>query len=326
MSKMFTPAAIGAAVLPLVMAFQPTSAASLDEMMGETGPKEVTVKVGCGKLDKANCASVVPALAQKLPTHVRLEPVESQGSSQSAIGVCKGVIQGAVGQADAFKTVAGMPECAGRIEFVGKPLYPYYAFLAVRADRKYDSLSEMVEKRGDKAVRISGGDKLSGGQVTLEAIRQSNTGFRNAISAEVAGGQTAIDKVVDGTLDGFFVMDGPESEMVKKLKSAADKNGKPLLKLIAVDPPKDLFRAASNNAGEFSMYYRTKIAVPGWLSSDIPTMAVNAVTIANTAFRQTKEGGAAIVELRKSTDGAAASIRQSTKTPKAWEPPKMGDW
>ena len=76
----------------------------------------VEVEVACGKLDKENCAVVVPEINGKtVSQNVRLKPLESKGSVDSVNGLCDGDVQMAVVQADVLAVRSAKPDCAGKI-------------------------------------------------------------------------------------------------------------------------------------------------------------------------------------------------------------------
>jgi TRAP-type uncharacterized transport system substrate-binding protein len=124
----------------------PVLAQSLSERLAakkQTSTVEMTV--ACGKLDKSNCNQVVPRLAEyAVPRGVAIKPIESQGSLESAQGLCAGLVDGAIGQRDAFDLAQRSPDCVGKFTTVGKALYPYYGYFVVRADASFSTFDDML--------------------------------------------------------------------------------------------------------------------------------------------------------------------------------------
>lgn len=319
-TSMFTKIATASA-LALNFAATDADAQSLQERLNAMKKTEnVELGVACGVPDKANCNVIVPEISQKLPSTVRLRPEETTGSNMSGQAVCANLVPAAVGQADTFKSLLRTPECAGTFEPVGKPMYPYYGFMIVRADRDYDTFSKMIDQRNGKALKIAAGSEGSGGHDTLQAIKDYAPKFANAISRENGGGQTALDRVTDGALDAFFVMDAPDSKFIDDIKSKVDEKGKNLFKIIAMDLPSGFYNNDKNTFGEYQLYTEESFKIPGWwFSTD--TISVGAVTIVNKEFREASDtNGKATSALRQATIDSTATIRDLTKTPEDWAP------
>jgi hypothetical protein len=81
-------------VLALVLTAHGAGAESLSERRaGKDKSETIEVEVACGKLDKENCAIVVPEINSKTVSQgVRLKPLESKGSVESLNGLCDGDI------------------------------------------------------------------------------------------------------------------------------------------------------------------------------------------------------------------------------------------
>src|SRR5271165_2018211 len=109
-----TPAMVAA----LLFLSAPAWAESLSERRAAKEKAEVTeVEVACGKLDKENCAVVVPEINSKtVSQNVRLKPLESKGSVESVDGLCDGDVQMAVVQADVLAARSAKPDCAGKVD------------------------------------------------------------------------------------------------------------------------------------------------------------------------------------------------------------------
>ena len=85
-----------AAILALFLAATQARAESLSERRAAKEKVEtIEVEVACGKLDKENCAIVVPEINSKTVSQgVRLKPLESKGSVESVNGLCDGDVDG----------------------------------------------------------------------------------------------------------------------------------------------------------------------------------------------------------------------------------------
>jgi len=151
----------------------PGAADSLSERRAakEAAPS-AEIEVACGKLDKENCAIVVPEInAKTVPVGVRLKPLESKGSVESANGLCDGDVQIAIVQMDVLVQRAAKPDCAGKVVVLGSPFYPYQGFMVVREETREDKFGEMVGNLKQGAVlRVAAGGSGSGGEATLRAI------------------------------------------------------------------------------------------------------------------------------------------------------------
>src|SRR5664279_5089614 len=108
----------------------PATAQSLSERRAAKETSAAEIEVACGKIDKENCAIVVPEMnAKTVPVGVRLKPLESKGSVESVNGLCDGDVKIAVVQMDVLVQRAAKPDCAGKIVGLGSPLYPYEGFM-----------------------------------------------------------------------------------------------------------------------------------------------------------------------------------------------------
>ena len=228
----------------------PATAQSLSERLAaKKQTVSVEMTVACGKLDKSNCNQVVPRLAEyAVPRGVTIKPIESQGSLESAQGLCAGLVDGAIGQRDAFDQAQRLPDCVGKFTTVGKALYPYYGYFVVRADAPFSTFDDMLSSTPvGKSRTVAAGKLGSGGQTTMSYILKGHPEAKRVISVQNFDESTSLQRIKDGSLDGYFVMDGPGSDLIENIKTSVDKNGKPLFKFL------DL-RLGSN------FYYGTK----GW--------------------------------------------------------------
>src|SRR5208282_5952677 len=114
---------VAAIVSLLLLNAAPAGADSLSERRAAKEKAEtVKVEAACGKLDKENCAVVVPEInAKTVSQNLRLKPLESKGSVESVAGLCDGDINIAVVQEDVLAARVEKPECAGKVALLGAP-------------------------------------------------------------------------------------------------------------------------------------------------------------------------------------------------------------
>jgi len=145
----------------------PARAESLsDRRAAKEATQAVEVEVACGKLEKENCAIVVPEInAKTVPVGLRLKPLESKGSVESVNSLCDGDVQIAVVQADVLVQRVTKPDCTGKVVVLGSPLYPYEGFMVVRAETREDKFGDMVANPKSGAVlHVAAGGSGSGGR------------------------------------------------------------------------------------------------------------------------------------------------------------------
>ena len=307
------------AVLPGVVRY--AYAESLSGALAANGAvKPVAMRVACGKLDKANCAQVLPRLAQQTAgEHVELKPFESTGSTESATGVCLGLVDGAILQNDAVDLRARQPDCAGKVDVVGRPLYPYYGFLVVSAAAPYDTITRLIEHlpKG-KALTVAVGENGSGGAVTMSNLLKYDPAWKAAVATVDYGLETALGRVKDRSLDGFFVMDAPDSPLIERITAEKTADGKPAFKFADVRPSDALY-AVKDWAGR--PMYQEAVVTPGFLRST-KSVSVDAVVVAANQYREDrKAGGPRVVDaLATAINKASAAIIADTKTPRDWTP------
>ncbi|HMK89678.1 MAG TPA: TAXI family TRAP transporter solute-binding subunit [Methylocystis sp.] len=203
----------------------------------------IEVEVACGKLDKENCAIVVPEInAKTVAQNIRLKPLESKGSVESVAGLCEGDVNIAVVQEDVLAARLGKPDCTGKVAVLGAPLYPYEGFLVVRAETREDKFADMVAalKRGE-VLRVAAGGSGSGGEATLRNILAGAPEWKQLVDIQPDGADTALNKLRDHQLDAFFVMDGPQSPLLTEVRETVDPKSKQrVFKFVDVRPSERL--------------------------------------------------------------------------------------
>ena len=290
---------------------------SLTERLAKTKQAAV-MQIACGKLDKANCAVVLPRIAEQASgAGLTLKPLESEGSFESATGVCLGLAEGAIVQRDAADLRARRPDCAGKIDGVGGALYPYYGFLVVGANAPYDTLEKLVDhtKEG-QTLSIAVGASGSGGAVTFGYILRARPEWQRAIQTKDYGLETALQRVRDGNLDGFFVMDAPNSPLIDKIANEKDAHGRAVFQFADVRPGKPFYKLTDWRGRPM---YQEAVVTPGFFRST-KSVSVDAVVIVGNEFREdrAKNGPASVEALADAIERAEPSILAETKTPKDW--------
>ena len=255
------------------------SAESLSERRAAKEKTEtVEVEVACGKLDKENCAVVVPEINSKtVSQNVRLKPLQSKGSVESVDGLCDGDVQMAVVQADVLAVRSAKPDCAGKVVALGAPLYPYQGFMVVRMDERNGKFGDMIARLAPGTVlKVAAGGSGSGGELTLRNILANAPEWKQLVDILPDGSETALNKLRDRQLDAFFVMDGPQSPLLQDVRDIVDPKTKDrIFKFADLRPDDKLFAIPFNGKS----LYAVATLQSGWFSATktISTPAVIAV-------------------------------------------------
>jgi TRAP-type uncharacterized transport system substrate-binding protein len=218
---------------PLAVSFSFVSMANAADNLGKYTPNpsqaaRVTIGVACGGLDKTNCKVVVPTISTfTTPQGVDLNPFQSRGSVHSMEALCgsDAPIGGAIVQLDSAIDVIQKKNCGPKVKQVGKPIYPYYAFLIVKKEMKEDYLREMANaaKQNGSAWRIAAGEDGSGGVTTFTNLLEHQDlwnpgGYPNAFQfVPGVSDEEALASLDNNTIDGFFILDGRTSTKVQQI-------------------------------------------------------------------------------------------------------------
>ena len=257
----------------------PGAADSLSDRRAAKAPAAAAdVEAACGKLDKENCAIVVPEMNSKtISANLRLKPLESRGSVESVNGLCDGDVKVAVVQMDVLAQRAAKPDCAGKVVGLGSPLYPYQGFMVVRQDAREDKFGDMVgDLKPGAVLRVAAGGSGSGGEATLRAILATVPEWKQVIDIQPDGASTALNKLRDSELDAFFVMDGPKSPLLDEVRETIDpKTKRRVFKFVDLRPNDRLLATQFNGRAVDA----TATLESGWFSSikSISTPAVIAI-------------------------------------------------
>ncbi|MBV8095744.1 MAG: hypothetical protein JO110_21455 [Acetobacteraceae bacterium] len=279
--------------------------------------KEVSLEVACGRADKENCAVVVPEVnVRTVANQVRLTPLESKGSVESIKGLCDGDVNVAVVQADAYAALSRSTSCSGKLAVLGPPVYPYLGFMVVSNERKSkDSFQGMVENPAEgKVLRIAAGGPGSGGELTLRTVLNQHPDWKSRVSIEPDGADTALNKVADGQLDAFFVMDAPKSPLIDLVRQTTNpKTHKPTFKFVDFRPSGATKEMTFNNGWPV---YATMTVAPGVFSST-KTIATPAITAVRNDWYQENPHVASVI--RQGLEDASATIAAGTGAPTEWK-------
>jgi TRAP-type uncharacterized transport system substrate-binding protein len=268
-----------AASLIALLAAAPAFGQSLSERRAAKDKAEtVEVEVACGKLDKENCAVVVPEINGKtVSQNVRLKPLESKGGVESVDGLCAGDVQMAVVQADVLAARSAKPDCAGKVVALGQPLFPYEGFMVVRADQRESKFGDMIGRLASGTVlRLAAGGSGSGGDLTFRNILANAPEWKQLVDISSDGAATALNKLSDRQIDAFFVMDGPQSPLLQAVRDTVDpKTKQRVYKFVDIRPSEKLLALPFNGRS----LYATATLESGWFSAtkSISTPAVIAV-------------------------------------------------
>lgn len=299
-------AAIIFTLLPaLLLAASGTQGESLSERRAAKEKAEsIEVEIACGKLDKENCAIVLPEINSKTVSQsVRLKPLESKGSVESLNGLCDGDVVLAVVQADVLAARVGKPDCVGKVVSLGPPLYPYEGFMVVRADAREDKFSDMISHlKPGGVLRVAAGGSGSGGELTLRNILSTAPEWKQVIDIQPDGSATALNKLQDRQLDAFFVMDGPKSPLLEEVRETVDPKSKQrVFKFVDIRPGAKLLGLQLNGRN----LYATATIEPGWFSA-IKSVATPAVIAIRDDFYKSEPAVAA--KIRQAAEDALPAI------------------
>lgn len=278
----------------------------------------VTVQVACGRLDKSNCGQVIPRLLEHLGPNTILRPVESEGSIESTTGVCEGVVEAAIAQRDSVNQRVRR-DCVGKVDLVGRPLYPYYGYLVVAASNRADSIEDLVRNVGQgQTVRIAAGSETSGGQTTMQAMLDANPAWKRAVTVSNYSQDTALQRITSGSIDAFFVMDSPHSELLENIRSSVDAREKRVFKFLDVRPGSGFYGLKDWR----NQFLYQEVVLEGGIFSSTKTVSTDAVLIMGNAFRENRQNGGtrAAEALGNAVERAVPGILADTRAPRDWTP------
>jgi hypothetical protein len=275
----------------------------------------IVLPVACGGVAMSACAKVLPRIAVRAAqSGVNLKSAAGGIPSDTVTAVCDGHAAAAIVQHDAIALIGRQPPCLGRFDVVGQPLYPYYAFLIVRADLPFRQLDEMA---GDKRRRvIMAGAEGTGGQITLGFLLRSNPVLKRSINIAMGDPDVGLQQVANGSIDGFFAVEPLDSDMISRARRITDNHGKRLYSFIDIRPPPEFFHTG-DGAGH-CLYRLTALDLGG--SEAVTTVSLDAVMLIGRTFHDAhaRGGPRAADALASAIDAAEIAILADTKSPPDW--------
>ncbi len=281
---------------------------------GNPGYGPVTLQVACGGLAKQACVKVVPRIASRtVQAGINLKPSGSGLALDTAAAVCEGEAAAAIVQRDALALIARQPSCAGRYDVIGRPLYPWYAFLVVKMGAPFQELGDMVGKR----LTVTGSPGSSG-QIALRFLLRSDPVLQRSVAVSMGDPDIALAWVANGSADGFFALDTLDSDLIDRVRRTVDAHGKPLYAFIDIRPRPEFFDIG-DGAGH-CLYRLTALDFGG--AVPITTVSEDAVMILARTSRDihAKGGPRPSDALSAAIDATEPAILADMKSPADWRP------
>jgi hypothetical protein len=281
---------------------------------GIPGYEPVTLQVACGGLAKQACVKVVPRIAsQTVQAGINLKPSGSGLALDTAAAVCEGEAAAAIVQRDALALIARQPSCNGRYDVIGRPLYPWYAFLVVKMGAPFRELGEMAGKR-----LVVTGSPGSSGQITLGFLLKSEPALQRSVIVSMGDPDIALTRVTNGSADGFFALDTLDSDLIDRVRRSVDAHGKSLYAFIDIRPRPEFFRTGDGSG--HCLYRLTALDFGG--AVPITTVSEDAVMILGRTSRDihAKGGPHPSDALSAAIDATEPAILADMKSPGDWRP------
>jgi hypothetical protein len=274
------------------------------------------LNVACGGLFRSACVKVLPRIsARASQSGVVLKPVGSGRTFDTAAAVCDGEAPAAIVQSDALALIGRQPACLGRYEVVGNPLYPYYAFLVVRADAPFRQLDDLAS---NARRRVMAGAEGTSGQITFGYLLRSNPALQRGIVVMPGDLEYGLQRIADGSVDGFFAVEPLDSDMIDRVRLQRDKQGKPLYTFIDIRPPPEFFHIA--DGGGHCLYRQA--ALDFGAGDPVTTVSLDSIMVLARGFGQThaRGGPRASDALATAIETARGAILADMNSPPDWRP------
>lgn len=227
--------------------------------------------------------------------------------------MCEGEAAAAVVQRDALALIMRLPSCTGRYDIVGQPLYPWYAFLVVKAGAPFQEFGDMAGKR-----LVVTGSPGSSGQIALGFLLRSDPVLQRSVAVSMGDPDIALAQVANGSAAGFFVLDTMNSDLIERIRQTVDAHRKPLYAFIDIRPGPEFFHIG-DGAGH-CLYRLTALDFGG--AAPVTTFSEDAVMILARASRDAhaKGGPRASDALAAALDAVEPGILADMKSPGDWRP------
>lgn len=274
----------------------------------------IVLPVACGGAAQAACAKVVPRLAARsVQSGIILRPMGSGLAIDTAAAVCEGAASAAIVQRDALAMLARLPGCPGRYDVVGRPLYPWYAFLIVKAGAPFHEFADLAGKR-----LVVTGAPGSNGQIALAFLLRSDAALQRKATVLMGDPEVALDRVAVGAADGYFALASLDSALLNRVRQTLDAHGKPFFSFIDIRPPPEFF--SDGKAASHCLYRLTALDFGG--GAPVTTISEDAVMVLARSARDAhaRGGPRASDVLAGAIDAAEPAILADMKSPDDWRP------
>ena len=281
---------------------------------GSAGYAPIVLQVACGGQARPACVKVVPMIAARtVQAGINLKPSGSGLALDTAAAVCEGEAAAAVVQRDALALIARQPSCTGRYDVIGRPLYPWYAFLVVKTGAPFRELGDMAGKR-----LVVTGSPGSGGQIALSFLLRSDPALQKSVAVAMGDPDIALARVANGSADGFFALDTLDSDLINRVRMTVDAHGKPFYSFIDIRPRPEFFH--SGDGAGHCLYRLTALDFGG--AVPVTTVSEDTVMILARASRDAhaKGGPRASDALSAAIDAVEPAILADMKSPSDWRP------
>jgi hypothetical protein len=271
----------------------------------DKGYAPVSLAVACGPLTRADCGKVLPAIGSRTAlAGLELRAMDGGGALGAIGAVCLGQIAAAIVPRDVAARMAREPDCRKRYAIVGRPLFPLYALLVVKAGAPFRQLSELTRIVATDAADL----------ITLELMAPADPPRREA----AADFEAVSQRIADGSIDGWFSVRPLMSDLIDRIRLKTDARGSALFRFIDVRARPDASRETDDDGN--CLHRRVALDFGG--AEPVTTVSTDAVIVLGVAFRDAhaRGGPRAAEALASAIDAAATSILAETKSPRDWRP------
>jgi hypothetical protein len=251
----------------------------------------IALTVACGALSGPVCSRVLPMLgARAAQTGLALKPAGSASPPGAIEAVCGGLVAAAIVARDVAVRWARQNECRDRYGLIGHPLFPLYALLVVRTG---------APRRSSVGTIVADTD----GAVTYALLASANPDAVDTFDA-------ASERVVNGSIDGFFTVRPLVSGLINRIRTMNDGRGRPLFEFVDV--------RIAGDSGAPCVWRAAALDFGG--AAPVTTLSTDAVLILGTGFRDAhaRGGPPAADALAAAIDAASAAILAETRSPRDW--------
>ena len=285
----------------LAIAARPGAQGVLDERLrGQLDNAPLTLEVGCGELNDAPCARILPAINRRTEASgIQVKPSGPQSFPRGLADVCEARSAAAIVPRDLL--VRPMP-CPEGMEVVGKPLFPVYGFLVVPAAGGFRGLGDLKGEGAPILVDIDG-------EAMWNALSVTQPAWRREIEVTEDGFEPALRQLLKGSADAYFTVMPLNGGLMARLRSAIGANGRPLYTVL------DLRMSG------MPCVYRPALLEFG-AGGTVTTLSADAVLVLGQGFRAAHaRGGPPVGDvLAPALDGVRDAIQTAMAVPRDWRP------